>query len=94
MTGADAFVLGAMRNCLPDGVPLSFELTSARWLRKGNGRRAEASVVMFDGQPATLEVWAWSSEGGHAHMWKDMPGGDATFEGGRWVRVSDIPEET
>lgn len=87
--GADNFIICAMRECLPDDVPLSFAVVSARWMRKGAQRRAVAEVVMFDGAPATLEVWTWSSEGGHAHMWKSMTGGDATFEVGRWVRVSD-----
>lgn len=82
------FVLSAMRDCLPEGVPLSFTLVSARWITRR--KRAVATVTMFDGLPAELEVWAWAKGAGRAHHWNSMSGGAASFEGGRWVRVDEL----
>ncbi len=90
MKRAAEFVMDAMRDCLPDDVPLSFSLKSARWSGTGTRRRAVALVEMFDGLPASLEVWSWLSGDGCAHRWTEMPGGDATYEDGQWVRVSEL----
>lgn len=87
MSRASDYVGDAMRACLPSGVPLSFSIDDAKWIRSGQQKRAVATVTMFDGRPAKLEVWSWSREGGNAHRWTDMPGGDVSFEHERWVRV-------
>jgi len=43
---------------------------------------------MFDGQPATIEVFGLSF-GGFGHRWISHPGGDAFYEDGRWQRVRE-----
>lgn len=84
---AAAYIEAALRDCLPEGVPPSFRtIDRARWEGTGRGRVAVGHLTMFDGQPATVEV----RQAGvcTSHRYADFPGGDASFEGGQWVRVS------
>lgn len=88
-TTAAAFIGGALRACLPPGVPPSFQsIVTARWTGTGRKRVAEAELTMFDGQPAKVRVWRYGSyPDALAHTFYDLPGGDVSFEDGRWVRI-------
>lgn len=84
---AVSYVDSALRDVLPPGVPPSFAaIESAHWSGSGKRRTAHGRLTMFDGLPALVEVW--NSGGLTAHRFTEMPGGDCSFEGGRWVRVS------
>lgn len=78
---------------LPPGVPPSFsEVASAHFAGSGRTRRAVARLVMFDGQPATAEVFVGGRFGDctcWGHRWTDMPGGACSWEGDRWVRCDE-----
>ena len=86
---AVAFIDAALRACLPPGAPPSFTLIiSARWIETGRKRVAEADLTMFDGLPAKVRVWRYGSyPDALAHTFYDLPGGDVSFEDGRWVRI-------
>lgn len=81
---------------LPPGSPPSFrEIAAARFTGSGRGRVAVADLVMFDGLPATAEVFAGGKMLGHTvwgHRWTKMAGGPCVLEDGRWQRVvPDLP---
>lgn len=84
---AREYIDAALRACLPDGVPPSFRsINNARFVGVGRDRPAEADLTMFDGLPARVRVWLWGPSS-YAHAWLDMPGGDCSFEAGRWIRI-------
>lgn len=90
LTAAE-FVTEAMHSCLPPDVPPPFTIDWANFMvASGPKAWASAQVTMFDGQPAQLEVHRWN--GSHKHRWVTMPGGDCSFEGGRWVRVAALAQ--
>jgi len=75
----------ALRDCLPPGVPTSYiAIESAYWDGRGRSRKAVGHLRMFDGQPATVEVFQAGVCIGHRYT--DMPGGNAYYEGGAWLR--------
>ncbi len=43
---------------------------------------------MFDGQPATVEVFRVGTQL-WGHRWTDMPGGACSWEDGRWIRCDE-----
>lgn len=88
-TAAAVFIEGALRACLPPGVPPSFHsIVSARWIGAGRKRVAEAELTMFDGLPAKVRVWQYGKYlDALAHTFHDLPGGDVSFEDGRWIRI-------
>lgn len=82
-----------LRGCLPPGVPVSYRQI-VRAKRIGSGRRQiiRAELVMFDGEPATVEVFKAGEVLGVAmwgHYWTAMPGGPCSFEEGRWQRFPE-----
>lgn len=84
---ASEYVNAALLDCLPEGVPPSFAaIVSARWEGRAPRRVAIASLTMFDGQPGAVEVRQVGPC--TSHRFTDLPGGDCSFEGGRWVRVA------
>ncbi len=84
--GAMRYVIETLQNVLPPGTPTSWlKINAACWVGTGKHRRARADLTMFDGKPATVE--AWESKGLRAHRWVEMPGGDCSFEDGRWMRI-------
>jgi hypothetical protein len=81
------WVNSCLRSVLPDGVPPSFQsIDSAHFEGSGRQRKAIANLTMFDGETATVQVWEWGG-GSYAHRYTAMPGGDCSFDHGRWVRV-------
>lgn len=85
------FVRTALEAVLPDGVPPSWvSIDKAHYVGFGRNAAAFAEVTMFDGLSAKVEVRPWGSS--HSHRWTDMPGGDASFEDGRWIRVPRNPQ--
>jgi hypothetical protein len=86
---------------LPPGVPPSFrEITSAHFAGSGRERRAVGRLLMWDGQPATAEVFMGGTMGSYpvwGHRWTEMPGGACSWEGDRWVRCDEdgnvLPEQ-
>lgn len=83
---AAGIVRSALLSVLPPGVPPSFRsIAGARFDGAGRSRNATADLIMFDGQPATVEV-DQSAEGLWRHRWLSLPGGSVSWEGGRWVR--------
>ena len=89
---AAAYVRAALLDCLPDGVPPSFsEIVSARWEGRAPRRIAVASLTMFDGHPGVVEVRQVGPC--TSHRFTDLPGGDCSYEGGRWVRVDNLQAE-
>ena len=86
---AAGFIDRALRACLPQDVPPSFtRIISARWTRTRRKRVAEADLTMFDGQPAKVRVWRYGSyPDALAHTFHDLPGGDVSYEDGRWIRI-------
>lgn len=86
-----AYIDAALRDCLPTDVPPSFtEIEAAYWEGRGRQRKAVGRLRMFDGQPAIVEVW--SSGFCTGHRFTEMPGGDCSYEGDRWMRVTDTKE--
>lgn len=91
MTASETVIAG-MTAVLPPGMPLSFtSINRARFQGHGRNRKAIADVTMFDGLPARLAVWQWSLS--WAHEWVALEGGDASFEEGRWIRISSLSTE-
>jgi|GEM_PF-5523843 len=89
---AAAYVRAALLDSLPAGVPASFsEIVSARWEGRASRRVATASLIMFDGQPGMVEVRQVGPC--TSHRFTDLPGGDCSYEGGRWVRVDSLQAE-
>lgn len=86
MLTASEYVRAALLDCLPEGVAPSFaEIASARWEGRTPRRIAVAELIMFDGRPGTVgvrQVGPCTS-----HRFTDLPGGDCSFDDGRWVRV-------
>lgn len=83
-----AYIDRALRDCLPPGIPPSYTaIECARWDGRGRARKAVGQLRMFDGQPATVEVFEAGVCTGHRYT--EMPGGNAYYEGGRWLR--DVP---
>ena len=90
MIAAD-YVSAALLACLPDGVPPSFSaVVTAGWEGRAPYRIATASLIMFDGQPATVQVRQVGPC--TSHRFTDLPGGACSFEDGRWVRVIDTEQ--
>jgi len=74
---------------LPPGVPPSFSrIDSAEFQGSGRGRTAVAALIMVDGLPATVEVFAWGA-GCSGHRWLKWEGDALFFEDGRWQRDAD-----
>lgn len=89
---ADAYVRTALLDCLPDGVPASFsEIVSVRWEGRASRRVAIASLIMFDGRPGAVEVRQVGPC--TSHRFTELPGGDCSYEGGRWIRIKDLQDE-
>lgn len=85
-------VASYMASCLPHGVPPCHRLiANARFVGFGRRRVAVADVEMFDGQPATIEVFRWGPMNAFGHRWTAMQGGAAFYEDGRWQR--DLPAD-
>ena len=86
---AAGFIDRALRASLPLGVPPPYtRMVSARWTGAGRKRVAEADLTMFDGQPAKVRVWRYGSyPDALAHTFHDLPGGDVSYEDGRWIRI-------
>lgn len=83
---ARRIALGVLLGVLPDGVPPSWQaVISAKTAGAGRNKTITAQLLMFDGQSATVRLSRWSM--GWSHRWLDLPGGDISYEGGRWVRV-------
>ena len=75
-----------LRSCLPPGAPQVHRmLMRSRFAGSGRKRIATATVEMFDGVQATVEVFQWAS-GCFGHRWTTMDGGCAYYEDGRWQR--------
>lgn len=88
MALARDFVFETLIDVLPPGVPPSFrEISSASFIGSGRSRRARAALVMFDGQPATVECWQAGMC--RAHTFTYMPGGAVSWEDCAWVRCDD-----
>ena len=86
---AEAIIRAHLMGCLPPGVPASFQaITAARFEGSGRRRKAIGQVQMFDGQPATVEVFQ-ASDVIWGHRWTEMPGGACSWEGGRWRRCDE-----
>lgn len=80
------YIIETLQGVLAPGTPPSWRtIDGARWVGTGKHRRAHADLTMFDGKPATVE--AWERGGIRTHRWTEMPGGDCSFEGGRWIRI-------
>lgn len=86
---ASAHIEQALKACLPPGVPPSWRsIDGARYISSQPRHEATAEVTMFDGQPAKVRVWLHArNRDAFAHEWTEMPGGDCSFEDGRWVRI-------
>ena len=80
------FVEQNFTQTLPPGVPLPFAVKSSRYkVRGANIERAEAEVVMWDGEPARLSITCnW---GRVEYRWLEL-GNDCAFEGEKWQRVA------
>ena len=88
---AASFVAERLQACLPPGVPPSYrEIVSARYERSGAARAAIADLIMFDGLPARVQI---STIGLMPQRYTDLPGGDLSFEGGRWIRIDPVTLE-
>lgn len=80
------YIIETLQGVLPSDTPTSWlKINAACWIGTGKSRRARADLTMFDGKSATVE--AWDRNGVRAHRWVTMPGGDCSFEGGRWIRI-------
>ncbi|WP_374453784.1 hypothetical protein [Phenylobacterium sp.] len=91
LTTAASVVRDTLLAVLPPGVPPSFDrIVSARFIGTGRRRIASADLVMFDGSPATVEVWIAGVC--TAHRWTSMPGGSAFWDGDAWRRDVEIAE--
>lgn len=91
---ASEMVADHLASCLPPGTPPCYRsIVHAHYMGSGKKRLAVAELEMFDGQPATLEVFQWGL--GRGHRWTFMSGGNAFFEDGRWQRdtESSQPEQ-
>lgn len=71
---------------LPPGVHPSFSaILAARYEGTGRTRAITAELRMIDGHPATVRLTPWAF--GWSHRFTSLPGGDLSFEDGRWVRI-------
>lgn len=85
---AEALIRIHLSGCLPPGAPLSFRrIVTAEFVGTGRKRKAVGCLEMFDGQPATVEVFRAGKIQGH--RWTDMPGGACSLEAGGWVRCDE-----
>lgn len=85
MGDAAQFINTRLRACLPHGVPPSYtKIVQAVFVGRGKERRALADLIMFDGLPAKVMI---RTTGLKPHKFIEMPGGDVSFENGRWIRV-------
>ena len=86
---AAAHVEQALRSALPPDTPPSWQsIDAARYVSAQPRHEATAELTMFDGQLAKVRVWLWArNRDAFAHEWLDMPGGDCSFEDGRWLRI-------
>jgi hypothetical protein len=69
----------------PAETPIYRAIKHALYVGFGPKRVAMAELEMFDGQAATIEVYAWGVDC-LAHRWTRLDGGFIACEGGRWVR--------
>lgn len=69
--------------------PVHLSVDSARAVGRGRKQVIVADVTMFDGLPATLEIFQ-HGPGMLGHRWARMDGGTAFFEGGRWQREASL----
>ncbi len=84
---ATGIVRDHLASVLPPGTPPKYrEIVSARFFGTGRSRQAIADLVLFDGLPATVRVFGWR-RGMAGHCFIDLPGGDCSFEDGRWIRI-------
>jgi hypothetical protein len=86
------------------GLPLSFRtIEEATVTKKGDRTEVTANVVMFDGRPGRVRVWATkktsmifgaatsgrSTDTWTGHAWLSLPGGPCEFAEGRWRRIEE-----
>lgn len=86
---AKEWVEHALRACLPPGIPSSYRsIDGARYISSHPRHEATADLSMFDGRPAKVRVWRYANHpDAIAHHFFELPGGDCSYENGRWVRV-------
>jgi len=86
----------ALRACLPEGCPPSYRsIDAARYTSAQPRHEATAELTMFDGRPAKVRVWLHArNRDAFAHEWTEMPGGDCSFENGRWIRIDRATGES
>lgn len=83
---ASSLVEKHLADCLPPGTPPYHRaILTARYVGTGRKRVAIANVEMFDGLPATVEVFRWGANA-FGHRWTAMEGGAVYFEDDRWHR--------
>jgi hypothetical protein len=88
---ARQIVIDTLMSVLPAGVSPSFaNIDSATETGRGDSREITAALTMFDGLPATVCLKPWAF--GWSHQWMSLPGGDLSFEDGRWQRLDDDGE--
>ena len=86
---AETLIREHLIGCLPPGSMPSFRrIISAAFDGTGRKRKAIGRLEMFDGQPATVEVFQWGPNA-WGHRWADMPGGACSLEPSGWVRCDD-----
>ncbi|SMC58379.1 hypothetical protein SAMN06297251_10474 [Fulvimarina manganoxydans] len=79
-----------LASCLQDGRPAAHRMViSVTVERVAAGRRFLADLIMFDGKPASIEVYC-SPAGLWSHRFIDLPGGDCHISGGRWRRTKSL----
>jgi hypothetical protein len=95
------FISDHFRKTLPPEAPLPFTIKfygDARYKKcSGNCTIAVADVVMFDSLRAQIELMVLF--GAISYRWLALPGGDCSFEDGKWVRVPpalayEVPQRT
>jgi hypothetical protein len=95
-------IVRVLTSCLPPGSPLSFRrIESAQFVGQGRSRKAVGRVEMFDGQPASVEVFCAGQMLGvdvWGHEWTEMAGGACFLEDGEWHRTASpqsplLPDE-
>lgn len=92
----EAEVDAHLNGCLPPGVPRSYRrIVKAKRVGSGRHQVLRAELIMFDGEPATVEVFKAGEAFGitmWGHHWTSMPGGACAFEDGRWQRFPEQGE--
>jgi len=84
-------VARALRDCIPQNIPLPFSSILKTTSSKGKKKSIKAVLEMFDGKHDTIKVSTWGYLNSWSLQWiltKDS-GSSFNWDGNKWIRIDE-----